>query len=74
MLLRVPGLGVKAVDRILSTRRHHRLRLDDVARMAGSFDKVRPFIAAADWTPGGLTDDARLRQKLAPPPEQLALF
>jgi putative DNA modification/repair radical SAM protein len=74
MLLRVPGLGVKTVDRILSTRRHHRLRLDDVARMAGSIDKARPFIAAADWSPGGLTDDARLRQKLAPPPEQLALF
>ncbi len=74
MLLRVPGRGVKAGDRILSPRRHHRLRLDDVARMAGAIDKVRPFIAAADWTPGGLTDDARLRQKLAPPPEQLALF
>jgi putative DNA modification/repair radical SAM protein len=74
LLLRVPGLGVKTVDRILSTRRHHRLRLDDVARMAGSIDKARPFIAAADWSPGGLTDDAKLRQKLAPPPEQLALF
>ncbi len=74
MLLRVPGLGVKTVDRILSTRRHHRLRLDDVARIAGSIDKARPFIAAADWSPGGLTDDAKLRQKLAPPPEQLALF
>lgn len=74
MLLRVPGLGVGAVNRIVTARRHHRLRLDDVARMTASIDKVRPFIAAADWTPGGLTDDARLRQKLAPPPEQLALF
>lgn len=74
MLLRVPGLGVGAVNRIVKARRHYRLRLDDVARMTASIDKVRPFIAAADWTPGGLTDDARLRQKLAPPPEQLALF
>lgn len=74
LLLRVPGLGIRAIDRILSARRHHRLRLDDVARLTASIDKVRPFIAAADWTPGGLTDDARLRQKLMPAPEQLSLF
>lgn len=74
LLLRVPGLGIRAIDRILSARRHHRLRLDDVARLTASIDKVRPFIAAADWSPGGLTDDARLRQKLMPAPEQLSLF
>ena len=59
MLLRVPGLGVSSVKKILSTRRHHRLRLDDVARLAGTIDKLRPFIVAADWTPGGI---ARRRQ------------
>ena len=74
LLLRVPGLGVSGVDRILSSRRHHRLTLAEVARLTASIDKVRPFIAAADWTPGGLTDDLRLRQKLAPPPRQLELF
>jgi predicted DNA-binding helix-hairpin-helix protein len=74
LLLRVPGLGVSGVDRILSSRRHHRLTLAEVARLTASIDKVRPFIAAADWTPGGLTDDLRLRQKLAPSPKQLELF
>jgi putative DNA modification/repair radical SAM protein len=74
MLLRVPGLGTRSVDRIIATRRHHSLRLDDVARIAGSIDKVRPFIEALDWTPGGLTDHQRLRAKLTPAPEQLALF
>jgi putative DNA modification/repair radical SAM protein len=74
LLLRVPGLGINAVNRIVAERRHHRLRLDDVARLTASIEKVRPFISAADWSPGGLTDDAKLRQKLAPPPEQLALF
>jgi putative DNA modification/repair radical SAM protein len=73
-LLRVPGLGSRGADKILATRRHHRLRLADVARMAASLEKVRPFIEAADWSPGGMTDDARLRQKFAPQPEQLALF
>ena len=72
MLLRVPGLGVRVVDRILAARRHHRLTLADVAAMAGSIGKVRPFIEAADWTPGGLTDDAGLRGKVVS--KQLELF
>jgi putative DNA modification/repair radical SAM protein len=73
-LLRVPGLGVKSVDKILATRKHRRLRLDDVGRLSASVAKIRPFITAADWSPGGLTDDAKLRQKLAPRPRQLSLF
>jgi predicted DNA-binding helix-hairpin-helix protein len=74
MLLRVPGLGVSSVNKIVATRRHHRLRLADLARICGSIDKVRPFVEAADWSPGGMTDDARLRGKLVPAPEQLSLF
>lgn len=76
MLLRVPGLGVKTVDRIVSIRRYRTLRLEDVARLCRGVDKVRPFITALDWTPGGLTDAADLRARLAPerPPEQLSLF
>lgn len=76
MLLRVPGLGVKTVDRIVSIRRYRTLRLEDVARLCRGVDKVRPFITALDWTPGGLTDAADLRARLVPerPPEQLSLF
>ena len=76
MLLRVPGLGVKSVDRIISIRRYRSLRLEDVARLCRGIDKVRPFIVALDWTPGGLTDAADLRARLAPEraPEQLSLF
>ncbi|WP_299643807.1 putative DNA modification/repair radical SAM protein [Devosia sp.] len=74
LLLRVPGLGVRVVDRILAARRHVRLTLSDVARMAGPISKVRPFIEADDWTPGGLTDDAGLRGKLTVPARQLELF
>ena len=73
-LLRVPGLGVKSVDKILATRRHHSLRLDDLERIAGSVGKLRPFVVAVDWTPGALIDRAGLRSTLPPQPEQLALF
>ncbi|WP_299153812.1 putative DNA modification/repair radical SAM protein [uncultured Tateyamaria sp.] len=74
MLLRVPGFGVKSVQRILSTRRHRTLRYEDLARMGGSMTKARAFITALGWTPGGLTDSADLRARFAPPPQQLTLL
>ena len=74
MLLRVPGLGTKAVKRILETRRHRRLRLEDVGVLCGSIAKVRPFVIAEGWTPGGLIDRQDLRVQLSPQPKQLSLF
>lgn len=75
ILLRVPGLGVKAVDRIVSVRRYRTLRLEDVGRLTRSVAKLRPFIMALDWTPGALTDAADLRARVTSrTPEQLSLF
>jgi len=74
LLLRVPGLGVKAVDAILVSRKWRALRLDDVARLTVSIAKVRPFIAALDWRPVALLDRADLRARIAPKKEQLELF
>jgi putative DNA modification/repair radical SAM protein len=74
LLWRVPGLGTKAVDRILSSRRWRKLRLDDVARLTLSIAKVRPFITAADWRPTLLADHADLRSVIAPKRQQLELF
>ena len=74
MLLRIPGFGIKTVDRILSTRRHRRLSYQALQRMGASLRKARPFVIARDWTPGALLDGADLRARFARPPEQLALF
>ena len=74
MLLRVPGLGTKAVDRILSSRQWRKLRLDDVARLTLSISKVRPFISTADWRPTLLTDRTDLRTLVAPKKQQYELF
>ena len=63
-LLRVPGLGAKVVTRIVETRRYRRLRLEDVGRLCQSIAKVRPFIVAEGWSPGGLTDQPVLRRKI----------
>ena len=74
MLLRVPGFGVKTVQRILGTRRHRALRYEDPQRMGASLIKARAFITAVGWTPRNLTDSADLRARFAPPPEQLNLL
>ena len=73
-LLRVPGLGVKAVDKIVASRRFRSLRLDDVGRLTVSIAKVRPFITTDDWRPVALTDRADLGARLKPRIEQLELF
>lgn len=70
MLLRVPGLGARVVDRILATRRHTRLRLADVARLSPGVRRAMPFLIAADHSPARLTDRADLRARLTPVRQQ----
>ena len=72
-LLRVPGLGVRSVERMIDIRRYKQLTLEDVKRLTRRLDKLKPFIVTADWRPGALTDKADLRTRLAPP-TQLSLF
>jgi putative DNA modification/repair radical SAM protein len=74
MLLRIPGLGVKAVDAMLAVRRWRRLHLADIGRLTVSVAKLRPFLVAADWKPVALADAADLRPLVAPKRRQLELF
>ena len=74
LLLRVPGLGVKTVNRIISARRHTRLGLDDVRRLSAGLKRAVPFLIAADHRPVGLTDRLDLRERVAPRPVQPDLF
>ena len=68
LLLRVPGLGEKSVDRILKGRRSQALRLADVARLTRGLRWARPYIMTRDWNPL-----VHARPKPTMPP-QLALF
>jgi predicted DNA-binding helix-hairpin-helix protein len=71
-LLRVPGLGRKAVDRIVAARRHASIRYADLARLHVPRSKALPFIVLADHRPRGLDSDA-VAERLRPPAQQLAL-
>jgi putative DNA modification/repair radical SAM protein len=73
LLLRVPGLGKRSVDRLLAARRHRTLRLEDLGRLAASLHKLRPFVVTADHRPTRLLDRADLGALLRPP-AQLSLF
>lgn len=72
-LLRVPGLGAKAVDRILVARRQTRLTLDDLKRVGAVVKRAKAFVVTADWTPGAATDGEHLKASLSQP-HQLSLF
>jgi len=73
-LLRVPGLGVRNVGRILASRRVRQLRLDDLARLKVPLKKASPFIVLPDHRPTLLLDRADLGALIRPrKAEQLAL-
>ena len=56
MLLRVPGLGVKAVDRLLLARRGRRVRAEDLKRLRVPTHKVLPFVITADYRAAVVVD------------------
>jgi putative DNA modification/repair radical SAM protein len=71
-LLRVPGFGTKAVDRIIATRRVTSIRLADLARLHIPRNKALPFIVLSDHRPSPhLLDGARLAERFKPKPTQL---
>jgi len=74
MLLRVPGFGVRTVDRLISARRLQPLRIGDLVRIGALTRKAKPFITVTDWTPGLMLDSADLRQRFMPAPKQLRLL
>ena len=75
MLLRVPGLGARNVQRIVDSRRQGKLRVTDLARLRTPLQKVLPFVVLLDHHPRQRLDDpVRLRRELAPAPRQADLF
>jgi putative DNA modification/repair radical SAM protein len=74
LLLRVPGLGVRSVERVLQLRRHRQVKLEDLRRLKAVMTRVLPFVAtderglpASRWL-----DSPRLER--ARPATQLDLF
>src|SRR5262249_18774692 len=74
LLLRVPGLGTRAVDRIILARHHTKLRFADIARLTTSLKAAGPFLITQDHRPVRLTALADLRARLVRTERQPDLF
>lgn len=66
-LLRVPGLGVKSVARILAARRQARLAVADLARLGVPVAKAAPFLTGAGLDRAGLREALLPRRSFARP-------
>jgi putative DNA modification/repair radical SAM protein len=74
LLLRIPGLGVRTVDKLLAARRLRQLRSDDLRRLRVPLQKVMPFVVLADYRPSRNVDPARSAVRAATLPVQGSLF
>ena len=73
-LLRVPGLGVKTVDKLLRIRRWQKIRLNDLVALRAGVKKAMPFICCAGHHPGLQELESRdLRAIYAPAAQQMSL-
>jgi putative DNA modification/repair radical SAM protein len=74
-LLRVPGLGVRSVDRIVRQRRVRAIRLADLKALRVPVERTAPFVITADGAQAALAllDTVDLRARLVPA-RQLELF
>lgn len=73
LLLRVPGLGVRTVDKLIAARRWRRLRQADLQALKLPWARLAPFVLLADHRPGA-GDARRVVQAAAPAPVQGELF
>jgi len=74
-LLRVPGLGVRNVKKILKMRRFHRFRMEDLSRLKAAVERLKYFVVTSDSNPSAFQiDSARLPRLVKTPSTQLSLF
>jgi predicted DNA-binding helix-hairpin-helix protein len=74
-LLRVPGFGVRNVQRILKIRRYHTLTLADLAKLKIAMNRARYFVVTADHNPAlQKLEYLGLPEQFEKQPRQLALF
>ena len=74
-LLRVPGIGVRNVKRLLAMRRHRRVRYADLVKLRCDVRKASPFVITDDHVPrGDAATTPILRQQVVAPARQLSLL
>lgn len=72
ILLRIPGIGVQNVLKILQIRRWHQIKIADLKKLRLSLKKVLPFVEVQDHRPHKI--DPQHWTTLFLKPQQLELF
>lgn len=72
-LLRIPGIGVRTVDQLISLRRHKKIRLEDLIKLRAAVNRAKPFVITADYNPKTLLDTVQLNDYFKPKPVQESL-
>jgi len=75
LIARIPGIGLRSAERIVSLRRLKRIRYEDVARLRCVLEKAKPFIVTSDYRPRhDALESGVLRRQLSDQPAQMALW
>ena len=74
VILRIPGLGVRNAKRIITARRFHHIRVNDLIKMRVNLKKCLPFMITGYHQPASLElYSEKIRALHAPPAHQLEL-
>ncbi len=74
-LLRIPGFGVKNVDKIIQMRPYRTISLEDLGKLHIPLKRAKYFVTTCDHNPDVfLLDTESLKERLAPTEKQLSLF
>lgn len=74
LLLKIPGLGVRSVDKIVALRRFHLLSWEDLSKLHVSLNKVKPFVSVLNYRPHRQVLDQDNLGLLVQKPKQMNLF
>ncbi|HAC66388.1 putative DNA modification/repair radical SAM protein [Pseudomonas monteilii] len=77
VLARIPGVGMRSVQRLVALRRERRIRYDDLIQLRCVLEKARPFIVTSDYRPPEAdVRSSLLRARLREPqaPVQMGLW
>lgn len=77
LLARIPGIGLRSVQRMVALRRERRIRYDDLIQLRCVLEKARPFIVTSDYRPAQAElRSGLLRERLREPqaPVQMGLW
>jgi putative DNA modification/repair radical SAM protein len=74
-LLRIPGIGYRTVSRILSIRKYHRMRLEDLKKLRVFLRRAKAFVTTSDFSPVvAELDSVGLETGFVSAPVQMSLF